>query len=359
VHVPIEGLSEYAATLMRDFAPGLQGPGTAVRLARLAALLQERGHRGDAARICSRVLEESSGDGEAALIARTLLGDGVPGWHLPMLHDTARADAYARALSRLVKPGMLVLDAGTGSGLLAVLAARAGAELVIACERDPALAVIAEETMRRNGCDDRVRVIAKNSSALTIGADLPRRADLLVSEVIDSHLLGEGVLDMVAHARAHLLTPEAVAIPESGAIHVAVGDASLTSRPASTVAGVDVSAMEAVRPHTPARRGRPVHLSTDVGTPFRFDLSGRDVPTRGTGACTLRAHRDAANEGLLQWISLNLGAGVELESGPGTMSHAWPLLCVSRPGGISLRAGDTLRVRGEHMRTSVLLWIED
>jgi hypothetical protein len=41
-------------------------------------------------------------------------------------------------------------------------------------------------------------------------------ADILVTEIFDSVLLGEGMLPTLRHARQHLLTPGAVIVPHSG-----------------------------------------------------------------------------------------------------------------------------------------------
>ncbi len=50
----------------------------------------------------------------------------APAWHFPMVADRPRNDAYDQALRRAA-PGRRVLDIGSGSGLLAMMAARAGA----------------------------------------------------------------------------------------------------------------------------------------------------------------------------------------------------------------------------------------
>ena len=41
-------------------------------------------------------------------------------------------------------------------------------------------------------------------------------ADILVTEIFDSVLLGEGILPSLAHARQHLLKPGAVCVPDGG-----------------------------------------------------------------------------------------------------------------------------------------------
>ena len=55
-------------------------------------------------------------------------------YHHALLTDAVRVDAFADAIARVVRPGDVVIDAGTGSGVLAVLAARAGAKQVIAVD---------------------------------------------------------------------------------------------------------------------------------------------------------------------------------------------------------------------------------
>ncbi|CAN0574387.1 unnamed protein product, partial [Ectocarpus sp. 12 AP-2014] len=95
----------------------------------------------------------------------------VDRWHFRMLNHSARNEAYSRAIQRAA--GVTVLDIGTGTGILAVLAARAGASHVYACEVNSVLCDVAREVLERNGVADRVTVIHKSSGALQPGVDLP------------------------------------------------------------------------------------------------------------------------------------------------------------------------------------------
>ena len=67
----------------------------------------------------------------------------IPNWHFLMIADTARNDAYERAIQKTVRPDDLVFEIGTGSGLLSMMAARAGARQVVTCEVIGPLARIA------------------------------------------------------------------------------------------------------------------------------------------------------------------------------------------------------------------------
>jgi methylase of polypeptide subunit release factors len=58
--------------------------------------------------------------------------------------------------------GKTVIDVGTGSGVIALAAARAGAESVIAADINPNAAICAAENARANGLGDRVHGVASN-----------------------------------------------------------------------------------------------------------------------------------------------------------------------------------------------------
>lgn len=63
------------------------------------------------------------------------------------------------AIERHLRAGARVLDIGTGSGILAILCARLGADRVVACDIDPLAVAATAENAARNGVADRVRVL--------------------------------------------------------------------------------------------------------------------------------------------------------------------------------------------------------
>ena len=70
-----------------------------------------------------------------------------------------------------------------------MMAVRHGASYVIACEMFPAMAKIAQEVVSVNKLDDQILVVNAKSSDID---QLPFAPDLLISELLDSALLGEG-----------------------------------------------------------------------------------------------------------------------------------------------------------------------
>ena len=99
-------------------------------------------------------------------------------------HGTTRG--CLRLLDGLVVGGEQVLDIGTGSGILAIAAARLGAANVRAVEMDPLACEAAVENAAANGVSDRVLV---EEVAVTDGwmADLPVRDGVVAN--LETHLL--------------------------------------------------------------------------------------------------------------------------------------------------------------------------
>ena len=65
-----------------------------------------------------------------------------------------------------MKDGALVLDIGTGSGLLSMMAAVAGAGEIVTCETSTTIANTAMKIISANGFENRIRVLNKRSTDL-------------------------------------------------------------------------------------------------------------------------------------------------------------------------------------------------
>ena len=98
------------------------------------------------------------------------------------LHSTTQLTV--EALERSVAPGDTVMDVGTGSGILAIVAILCGARSVCAIDVNLDAVRSARENAGRNACDDRVAVI---HGRLPLSDQAP--VDLLVANLVaDTHL---------------------------------------------------------------------------------------------------------------------------------------------------------------------------
>ena len=130
--------------------------------------------------------------------------------HIRMLNDKARTLAFQKAIRATVEPHDIVLDIGTGNGILAATAAMAGAKHVYAVERTEFIEV-ARAVFKANGLADKITLIKGDSSNIS----LPEKATVLVSEIIGNDPFDEGILRTFNDANQRLLTADARVIPQS------------------------------------------------------------------------------------------------------------------------------------------------
>jgi len=140
---------------------------------------------------------------------------------LDMLNDRARNAAYARAMRRVVRSGVdRVLDIGAGCGILSMYAARAGATGVVGLEEYALSARVAREA---TASDATISVVNARSDAYALEKG-DQRFSVLVSELLDSALLGEGWLCVARDARARLLEPNARSMPRRARVYFQLVD---------------------------------------------------------------------------------------------------------------------------------------
>lgn len=294
--------------------------------------------------------------GEARMGLTSTVSRLVPQWHAPMMNDAVRNDAYEAALRRAVGPDTHVLEIGTGAGLLALMAAAAGAKRVTTCEMAPAVAAAAADIVAANGLSDRVTVIARRSDALDAAADLGGRADVLVSEILSSELLSEGVLPSVEDACARLLKPGGTVIPRAGSLRCAlVGGTFLENHfDTDVIKGFQVRRFRrlvARRAYLQAGAADCTRLSA-VFEPFRFDLTGRTWTAPGQCRVPVPVTADGRCLGVLQWIRLEMDAHTVFENDPADRQpvSGWQPVVYLFDAPVTVRAGQTVTLQAWHNR---------
>lgn len=301
---------------------------------------------------------EASSEAEQA---RQAMIRSVPDWHARMMNDGARNAAYDAAIRRAVTPDSLVFEIGTGAGLLAMMAARAGARRVVTCEMNPAVAETAREIVARNGFADRITVLTRHSGAVTLD-DLGGRADVLVSEIVNDELLGENVLAAHEDAVPRLLKPGAKVIPQAGAIRIALVETPMADLSRlDHAAGFDVRAFRKfINQCNIVSSGDPrTKLATAPADLFRFDFTCPTVVPAADAKVRLTASGGPANA-VAHWIALQLDAETHYENAPDAeFRSCWEILLDPLAAPVELTPGETFAVHGNHDRKRVIVWTEE
>ncbi|WP_236062340.1 50S ribosomal protein L11 methyltransferase [Actinacidiphila acididurans] len=269
----------------------------------------------------------------------------VPRWHFAMLNDAERNEALVQALEKQIPAGALVLDIGTGTGFLAMAAVRAGAGHVYTCEENPLLAEIARQTVERHGMSGAVTVLTGRSTGLVAERDIGRRADVLISEIVDCGLIGEGLLPTLRHAREHLLAPDGIMIPVGARLYgqLIESDAVAGLNRAQSAADYDVSLMNmtATQGHFPVRLHTWPHRTLTEPVPLvGWDFRAEPL-TPGSCPARLPATADGRADALVAWFSLDYGAGIVLGNAPEKTASHWAQALIPLERTVPVRRGTT------------------
>ncbi|XP_072836614.2 protein arginine N-methyltransferase 7 [Pogona vitticeps] len=144
-----------------------------------------------------------------------------------MLNDKDRNAKYFQgiraAVGRVKERGekAIVLDIGTGTGLLSMMAVTAGADFCYAVEVFKPMAETAVKIVGKNGFSDKIKIINKHSTEVTVGpdGDMQCRANILITELFDTELIGEGALPSYEHAHKFLVQEGCEAVPHRATVY--------------------------------------------------------------------------------------------------------------------------------------------
>jgi len=268
---------------------------------------------------------------------------GILHYHASLLADDDRVDSFRAAILEVVRPGDVVVDIGSGTGLLAYFACQAGASRVYAIEEGPVVA-LGREIALVNRFADRVEFVEGSSFEV----QLPEPADVLISETLWNFGVGEGLAEVVADAR-RFLKPGARIVPEALELHVAAVQsdrcyAMLHDRPADRH-GIDFSPLR----HYQVNNVQMPHLDADgfLGPAARLlRIRSEDVTDADLDASvTLPIATDGVLHGVLGWFRARLSPGVGLDNAPPSVRSSWAhaLFPVQNP--VAVRPADELALR--------------
>ena len=197
---------------------------------------------------------------------------------------------------------------------------------VTTCEGIPLIASTAKKIIANNGMADVIKVVAKKSTDLMVVEDLPRKADLLVSEILSSEFLTEGVFSSIEDAKRRLLIPEGKIIPSSGSIMISLfgGDCIGENIIVDDVCGFNLRDFNSITSKRRALSANDyeVELLTDDVEAFCFDFNKFyyfvpeqkiiKVPIRKVGRCY----------GIIQWNRMKMDDTINFENHPSVKAAA-------------------------------------
>ena len=274
--------------------------------------------------------------------------------HRLYLSDAARVSAFASAIAEIVRPGDVVLDLASGTGILGLLACRAGASRVYAIDGG-GMAHPARAIVRENGFDGRVHVI----NGFSRHVDLPERADVLVTDQIGRFGFDAGVVEFVADARRRLLKPDARLVPSRIDLLVAPVEVPDVAEAIDFWSGRPMGFnMEPLHEMT-VNSGHPRTLGADqlLGTP----KVGGSIDLRTDAASiTVSAESVIARPGTLHgiggWFAAALSPAVTLSNAPlaaNRIARRGVVFPIRR--GVAVAAGDRVSVRMRILPTDLLV----
>lgn len=238
-----------------------------------------------------------------------------------MAADPVRMDAFARAIRATVKPGATVLDIGAGTGIMTLLALRAGARHVHAVEPNEAVWLI-PDLARDNGFAGRVTVHQASSLDMAV----PEPIDVVVSDMRGAlPLLSENLAALI-DVRQRWLAPGGVILPAHDELRVSVVEATaMANHLEASIRGFEQSGFDAqamrriVRNQAYSDGVAPIPASDVLSTVETWTtLDYANLSTKNLeGSVVLDALRGGRARGLALHFDTQIFPGIGYTTAPG------------------------------------------
>src|SRR5262245_29246378 len=236
--------------------------------------------------------------------------------HRQLLADRKRVDALSRAIAAIVAPGDIVLDVASGTGILGLLACRAGASRVY-CIEQSGIIELARELASANGFADRMHFVMAHSA----WAEIPEAVDAIVCDQIGHFGFEAGIVEMIADVRSRFLRPGGRIVPAAITLRVAPIELPTLRNELkfwrTPFTGLDMSPAGnvAVNSGHPLSLSPPALLGSSAPACVIDLVDVVDGPMSFTAS--LIADRHGVLDGIGGWFVADLGGGVTMTNAPG------------------------------------------
>ena len=237
-------------------------------------------------------------------------------WHSHLLNDKVRMRTYKRAIEKAVDPGDVVLDVGTGSGIMAMFACQAGARRVYAVELEDIIHT-ASRLAEENGFGDKIVFLHKDVTRIK----LPEKVDVITSELISDNGPGENMAKLINRCRDRFLKPNGRIVPLRVDMRIApiqdVAAYRRVSLPGKAAYGIDFTSCEQ-RLRNLWVRSRSVEQTffAPGQTLYRYEAHTSSRPDRFTGTLIFNVKKKGTFHGYSSWFDSILAEGVPLTNKP-------------------------------------------
>jgi predicted RNA methylase len=136
---------------------------------------------------------------------------GLP-YHYEMVSDVRRVSPFREAIQQACK-GKVVVESGTGTSIMSLIAAGAGASMVYAIELDPVIAAVARVNIEKSGFRN-IKLLEKSTLDVTRDDLDGRSAEVLIAENLSTWQATEPQLQVMNHMVSALAGPGVVCIPQ-------------------------------------------------------------------------------------------------------------------------------------------------
>ena len=261
-----------------------------------------------------------------------------------MIADRVRIDAYVQALRQSVRPGAVVVDIGTGPGIMAVLACQLGASRVYAIEPDEIIQV-ARTIAAANGCADKIEFIEDLSNKAT----LPLRADVIVSDMRGILPLFGHHIPSIADARRRFLAPSGTLISRKDTIWTSIVEAperysKIVDPWERNELGQDLSsARRMIVNDMHKARFSPEQLLTEPQLWATIDYASVENPDF-QGSLNWTVQRAGTGHGIAVWFDTELAEGVGFSNAPGAPEAIYGSVFFPWMNPVPLAAGQSVCV---------------
>lgn len=219
-----------------------------------------------------------------------------------------------------------------------MLALLAGATSVFACEMSKPMVDVARRVLSDNKMEEKILLINKISTDILVDHDIPQqKVSLVISEIMDAGLYGEGILPTLLDAKKRLLRPGGILIPNRAKIYGMLVQSDEIRRSVSVKSSrnsqypvlVSEYTQEAVRLSSSGDPYVSEYMSKTPFTPLSRNFQLDEICFNDLNS--LEQHSDNFNltltipvttagrlDGVVSWFEVELYDGITLQTGIGT-----------------------------------------